>query len=416
MFKVIKSAISYKAIFIQIFLIAMNDDVKKRLIKNLHYLRMNDGLLFAGLPRFPELFGRDSIITAWELFYMDRNLLKNTIHTLSRYQGKIYDYSNGEEPGKILHEFYPSYVAKETGMKEKGDAKWLKPDTPFYFSVDSTPLWLSSFSFFMDTESGKDFIRNHRNSILSALKWILNRSNKNGLLTYNRSKYGHGIAGMNWTDGAWELYKELKGEVATIEVQGYSIDAMTTFLEITKIIGADECVSEAKERIKRVKRNIDLVMWNEKTDYPYNSLDEYGNIVGSVTSNPGHLLSVKEISYEMGRKIADRLFQDDMFTPYGIRTLSSEDPNFNPLAYQLGSIWFQDNWLILRGLKLRGFNGKYNKLKNALLNAIQCLNEAFEYFSVDNHGNIVEFDKLKVKPCSPQAWTVGAMLNVLDSD
>ncbi|MCL4479872.1 MAG: amylo-alpha-1,6-glucosidase, partial [Candidatus Thermoplasmatota archaeon] len=127
-----------------------------------------------------------------------------------------------------------------------------------------------------------------------------------------------------------------------------------------------------------------------------------------VTSEPGHLILSGILSRDKERIIIDRLFEDDMMTPYGIRTMSTGDPYFDSRAYQRGSIWPNDNWLIAWGLRRRGYLKEYNEIKNRMLECALKLNGLPEYVGVDISGSIIKPDKMRIKPCYPQAWSSGA--------
>ena len=132
----------------------------------------------------------------------------------------------------------------------------------------------------------------------------------------------------------------------------------------------------------------------------------------AITSNPGHLLFTEIIFKDKVDFVVKRLFQEDLWTNYGIRTHSSKESDFDPKSYHLGSIWPHDNWVISQGLKKLGYQNEYQKIKNAILKAYNDLGFLPEYYGVVNGKIIID---LPQKPCYLQAWALGALLNFLGS-
>ncbi len=110
--------------------------IRKQLLKEIQALKDRRGFLRAGFPHFNRLFGRDSLIAAWQLLEWNPGIAKATLEILSQLQGKVFNDEREEEPGKIIH---------ETDLEESWHPDGYFP-FPYYGSVDSTPLFLILFA------------------------------------------------------------------------------------------------------------------------------------------------------------------------------------------------------------------------------------------------------------------------------
>jgi glycogen debranching enzyme len=393
----------------------MADDfkyIRESLLNGMNTLISKKGFMYAGFPRFMELFGRDSLISSMELSYLYPEMLKSTLIILSNKQGTSYNNDTGEEPGKILHELAEKVSFENNIDKEK----WVKPGIAMYYSIDSTPLFAIACEFYLNKYNDNRFLNLIKIPLENAIKWLIKKSEKNGFLTYNKIETQGKLASQGWMDGAWETYNELPGDIALIEIQGYMFEALKKY---NKIFPENPFYDRIKNILCFLKKNVDKYFWmiNENYYSPAVSINN-GEIehIRSVTSNAGHLLFTGLLGKDKKESIVKRIFKNDMMTPYGIRTLSSHSNKFNPYHYQSGSIWPNDNWIILRGLKISGFNNEANTLRSYLLDAIMTLKNPYEYYSVDIYNSIIDISSLVNKPCSTQAWTVGAFISILDNN
>lgn len=369
-------------------------------------LRSRKGYLYAGFPKFMALFGRDSLISSWELAGLDSKIGLHTLEALSELQGKKHDLTNGEEEGKIPHEFYDDNKIFEM---RKRDIPWLV--NPNYFSVDSTPLYFIVMEE-IERVSGNNLHGRFVNNILRAYNFLIANEIINDLARYFKAMEGRGLQSQSWRDGAGEMLDKIESPVAVVGVQGYAYAALKYLERLSgEINGIDRgLILEKEEKLSQRLRD---EMWLEDSSYFALATGGNGEVETAITSDPGHLLFSGILRRKEERDIVDALFDKGLFTDYGIRTLSSQDKRFDPFDYQRGSIWPNDNWIIALGLKLRGYQNEYRKLREAVINAYEKIGFLPEYYSVDRAGNIIPIDMLKVRPCYPQAWSTGAIINLL---
>ncbi len=376
------------------------EEIKKELLKDINALKDEKGFLHAGLPRYHRLFGRDSLIAAWQLLDWDPEISRSTLEILSTFQGKTVNKEREEEPGKIIH---------ETDLKEKHHPRGYFP-FPYYGSVDSTPLYLILFSFYFEKTKDEKFLDDHLENILNALKWMEEFGDKdNDLFLEYQSKTKNSLFHQGWKDSFDDQFK-IKPPLAIVEAQGYQYLALTKMTQVLAGKKDENFLSNLQKRAKKLKEEFNEKFWMQDLNYFALALDKEKQQKKSVTSNPGHLLFTGIVDQDKVPLVVSRLFQEDLWTPYGIRTHSAKEPDFDAKSYHLGSVWPHDNWIIAQGLKELGFGEHFSKIKNALLLAYRDLGILPEYYAVVEGKATIDIPK---KPCHPQVWSLGALFNFL---
>ncbi len=375
--------------------------LKIKLLKDLEKLKDKKGFIRAGLPRFNGLFGRDSLIVGWQLLDIDPEIAKNTLKILAISQGKKINNLTEEEPGKILHETY-SY------KKEK---KSLPFPVPYYGSIDST-LWFIIVSwFYYKKTKDKKFIFKIWPNILKAINWIEKYGDlDNDLFLEYKRKNPKGLFHQGWKDSFKNTLK-ITPPVALVEVQGYQYLALKSAKKLANLKKEFFLAKKLEKRAKLLKEKFNLQFWIEKEKYFALALDKDKKQIVQITSNPGHLLFTGILKKEKIKPTVSRLFRKDIFTPWGIRTLSSTDKNFDPFSYHLGSIWPHDNWIIAQGLKTLGYKEEYLKIKRSLLKAYDYFGYVPEFYAVTKNKPLIS---PKINPCFLQAWAIGSLINFLN--
>jgi len=410
------------------------EETKNQLIKEIESLKDERGLIKAGFPHYNRFFGRDSLIVAWQLLDIDPDNCKRTLEILSELQGKAINDEKEEEPGKILH---------ETDFKRKRHPNsWCR--FPYYASVDSTPLYLILFYFYIakqykvlpsEARHGSyfylrktndiEFLKKYWQNILAAMNWMEKYGDADGdlFLEYQR-KNPKGLYHQGWKDMR-EDYLKIQPPVAIVEAQGYQYLALKGTAFLAQILKEDNLAKKLLERAKKLKKKFNEKFWMEKDYNPPTAssrspggerapkyfalaLDGQKNQKKMITSNPGHLLFTDILEKDKIPLVVKKLFQKDLWTPFGIRTHSIKEPDFSPWAYHRGSVWPHDNWIIAQGLKKLGYQKEYQKIKKATLKAYQDFRFLPECYTVINNVAIEN-----PRACFLQAWASGALLNFL---
>ena len=385
------------------------DKIKKQLLKEINLLKNKKyGFLNAGLPGYNRLFGRDTLIVSLQLLDFDPEIAKNTLKILIKFQGKKIAPEKEEEPGKILHEH-------QIGKKRHPHSCF---PFPYYGSVDSTPLFLILFSFYIqkiknsNPSLARDFLKEYWKNILLALHWIFHFGDKDKdyFLEYKR-KGKKSLFHQGWKD-SFRNHLKIKPPVAIVEVQGYQYLALIETAKLAEVLGDKTLEKSLKKRAENLKKAFNKKFWLKQEKYFALALDNQKKQIKGVTSNPGHLLFTGILDKDKEKFVVKKLFSSELWTPFGIRTHSKKSKLFDPLSYHLGSVWPHDNWLIAQGLKKLGYKKEYQKIKKALLRAYQKLGFIPEFYGVVD-GEITL--KTKKTPCHPQAWATGTLLNFLTS-
>jgi len=375
-------------------------EIKKQLLKEIESLRDKRGFIEAGLPRFSRLFGRDSLIVSWQLLNIDPEITQKTLEILIRFQGKKFSKLREEELGKIIHEWSPR-VIKEVPFP-----------LPYYGSVDSTPLFLIIFSFYFRKNKDKKFLKKYWQNILAAISWMENYGDldKDSFLEYKK-RNPIGLFHQGWKDG-YRNHLGIQPPVAIVEAQGYQYLALKEISKLAMVIRDKALAKKLLDRAKKLKKDFNKKFWMKDKKYFCLALDKSKKQRKAITSNPGHLLFTGIIERDKIKSIVKRLFQKDLWTPFGIRTHSTKEPDFDHLSYHLGSVWPHDNWIIAQGLRKQGFRKEYLKIKKALLKSFKELGYLPEFYGVSLKNELIT-KGLEKRPCYPQVWASGALLNFL---
>lgn len=373
-------------------------------------LKSPEGFLYAGLPKFRALFGRDSIISSLELLGYDDSIALSTLKALAERQGKSFNPATLEEPGKIIHEFQHDTAVLKNRLR---DVPWLEGGIN-YFSVDSTPLFLILASEMVDM--GKQPLEDTlMRSAADAFLWIVHYGIKGKYLSYMKAAKGAGLQSQSWKDGIGAVLEILKDPVSIVGVQGYAYEGLTRGADLLMESGmrselGDE-IETAREMAATIKDSIDNDFYIDETGYYAMAIDGDGVAEQAVSSDPGHLLHSGMLSREKERSLVDRLFEDDLLTDYGIRCMSSGSRHFDEKAYQRGSVWPHDNFMIWMGLRSRGYSRESDELRGRVKDALDTIDSFPEYYGVTRKGELIPNRNMRIPACDPQAWTVGAYLD-----
>lgn len=392
----------------------MLDATITRSLRDLYILRTSldrQEYFSAGIPWYVALFGRDSIITALETLAFDPEIAHQTLRLLARFQGKTVDHDRDEEPGKILHELRVGELAHLHEI----------PDTPYYGSADSTPLFLILLARYTDWTGDASLFDELRPAVDAALRWISSGGDGNhgGYIEY-RGRSKSGLVNQGWKDSG-DAIVNTDGSLATppislVEIQGYAYEARRGMAMLYRAAGdgarADQLEAEARDLKDRFNRDF----WLSDRQHYALALQEGHRPVAVLASNPGQALWTGIIDADKAQRTADLMMTDDMFTGWGVRTLSAAEKRFNPIGYHLGTVWPHDNALIAAGLRRYGLDEPALRIFNGILGAASHfknyrLPEVFAGFRKDEYHTPVHYPSA----CHPQAWAAGSVPHLLST-
>ncbi|MFN4066471.1 MAG: glycogen debranching N-terminal domain-containing protein [Thermosynechococcus sp.] len=364
-------------------------------------------VLTAGIPWFATLFGRDSIIAAMQTLILNPAIARDTLCTLAHYQGKEVCPERDEQPGKILHELRFGEMARNREI----------PHTPYYGTVDATPLWLMLYADYYHWTGDRPTVERLWPHALAAMHWIDQQMAATGYLTYNRQA-AKGIDNQGWKDSGNCIVNRrgqlAHGPIALCEVQGYVYAAKTRLSALARELGYGEWGDRWQNEAAALKDRFNRDFWLESEGFYALALDGDGRPVDSLTSNAGQCLMTGICDPEKAQRVGQRLRLPDLFNGWGIRTLSSTSPAYNPIGYHLGSVWPHDTSLIALGLRAIGDSDFALTLVETLFEMV-CRQpdlrppELFCGFDRHTYPQPVQYPVA----CSPQAWATGSLFQFI---
>ena len=386
------------------------NQILDRAEQDIYLLRQSFGknkALSAGVPWFSTLFGRDSIISASQTLILDSTIARETLLILAEYQGKVDDEWRDEQPGKILHELRVGEMAR------CGEV----PHTPYYGTVDATPLWLMLYAEYYAWTHDRETLEHLWPNARAAMDWVDRNCKDLGYLSYSR-KSKRGLANQGWKDSE-DCIVDRRGQIATgpialAEVQAYVYAAKMRMSEVARLRKRIDLADRWQEQARELKIRFNRDFWIEDQDYCALALDGEGRQVDSISSNPGHCLHLGILDKDKAHSVAERLRAPDMFNGWGIRTLSSLSPAYNPMGYHVGSIWPHDNALIAMGLRSLGMTDQALELSKSLfdMTLYQPYKRPPELFC--GYGRTDDSAPVQYPvACSPQAWATGSIFQLL---
>jgi glycogen debranching enzyme len=360
----------------------------------------------AGVPWYSALFGRDSLLTALQALAVNTDLAWGTLRGLAALQGKEVDDWREEDPGKILHEVRVGELARAGEI----------PHTPYYGSVDSTPLWLivlhDAYRWTGDLDAVKELWPN----VLAALRWIdeYGDLDGDGYVEYRRRSPG-GLDNQGWKDSGDAIVHpdgtRAEPPIALVEVQGYVYRAKRSVARLAADLEERDLAENLEREAADLRERFNRDFWLETPGFYALALDGDKRPIDTITSNPGHCLWSGIVNEERAGKVVRRLLSPGMSSGWGIRTLAAKQAPYDPIGYHTGTVWPHDNALIAHGMRRYGFDREARSVLDGLVAAgaffpYARFPELFCGFSSEEVPVPVQYPVA----CRPQAWASAAPL------
>ena len=384
----------------------------RQALEDMHALRLpirgTDDMVFlpaAGLPWFVAPFGRDSLIVSLQNILIYPEFARGSLDILGSLQAKEDDPYRDAEPGKILHEL------------RRGELAHFKliPHTPYYGTADATPLYLITLHAAWRATGDKGLLEQHLATAEGCLAWIDKYGDRDGdgFQEY-QTRSTAGYENMAWKDsGDAVMYPDgslVKGPKALCELQGYVFNAWVRMAEAFDALGKPDRAQELRTKAAALFERFNEAFWDEELGFYAYALDGDKKKVLTVASNAGHCLWCGIVPRERARKVVDRLMAPDMWTGWGIRTLSADHRAFNPYNYQTGSVWPHDNAIIAMGFKFYGFGAEAARVAHDVSVAAShfLLHQLPELYTACGPVE-TNFPVQYIGANVPQAWAAGSV-------
>lgn len=363
----------------------------------------------AGVPWFVTLFGRDSLIVSHQNLTVYPDFARGALDLLGKLQANEVDDYRDAQPGKILHEIRVGELAERK----------LIPHTPYYGTADATALYLITLCEAWKWLGDDDLFRQQEAVAKRCLEWIdrYGDMDGDGLQEY-QTRSPQGYENMGWKDASDSVVypdgTQVRGPKALCELQGYTYDAWLRMADAYDYFGQPEAAGRLRQKAADLRQRFEELFWCEGIQFYAYALDGDKKQVPTIASNPGHLLWSGIVSSERAARVVERLLKPDMWSGWGLRTLSAENPAYNPFSYQNGSVWPHDNGIIALGCKRYGF------AQEAAMIA-RDISEAASYFVFYRLPEL--YAGTKREPGAfpvqylganvPQAWAAGSVFHLL---
>ncbi len=391
-----------------------NEDVYrlfKQSVEDMAALRLPPGEMqtefipAAGVPWFVAVFGRDSLIVSLQNMVVYPDFARSALDILGRLQATEVDDYRDAQPGKILHEIRVGELAERK----------LIPHTPYYGTADATALYLITLHEAWKWLGDDRLFREHEGVAKKGLEWIDRYGDLDG---DGLTRSPQGYENMGWKDATDSvMYPDgtpVRGPKALCELQGYTFDAWLRMAHAFEYFNQPDLAAALRRKAAELQQKFEELFWCGETGFYAYALDGDKKQVRTITSNPGHLLWSGIVSRERAGRVIARLLESDMWSGWGIRTLSAKNPAFNPFSYQNGSIWPHDNGIIAMGCKRYGFSQEAARIARGISEAASY----FVFYRLPElyAGTAREAGAFPVQYLGanvPQAWAAGSVFHLL---
>jgi glycogen debranching enzyme len=366
----------------------------------------------AGLPIFVALFGRDSLTAAWQAALVSPDMMKGALPELSRWQGGEINDWRDEQPGKMLHEAHdgPTKVLN------------ISPRLRYYGSITTSGFYPVAVSELWHWTGDKELIRPLIEPAMKCLKWLDRYGDLDGDGFYEYLTHSEqGVRHQAWKDSAdaiiYEDGAQVEPPIATCEEQGFAYLAK---LHMSEVLWWLDCKEEAKRlfhEAEELKKRFNEAFWMEDEGFFALGLDPQKRQIKSITSNPGHCLATAIVDEQLVPHTALRFIADDLFSGWGVRTLSSKHPAYNPYSYHRGSVWPVEHGTFAVAFKRYGYHRVVELIAQAQFEAAALFDfyRLPELFSGHQRDEDHPFPAFYPQANSPQAWSASAVFCLLQA-
>jgi glycogen debranching enzyme len=365
----------------------------------------------AGIPAYQGLFGRDSLASSWQAALLSTAMMRGTLAELPKTQGTKIDDWRDEQPGRFVHELHtdPRAVLNYTTH-----ARYYGGVTgSIYYPVVLSAVW--------HWTGDKELIKPHIGPALRGLAWADKYLLDDTAFYRYRTRSKQGERNQGWKDSGDATVhadgSQVRDPLGTCEMQGFVYASKMHLSEVLWWIGDIELAKRLLREGEELKKRFNDFFWMEDAGYFGMAVDSKGRLVRSIASDPGHCLASGIVDHGLAARLADRIMRPDMFSGWGVRTLSADHPAFNPFSYHRGSVWPVENAVFVLAFARYGLHDKMQALARAMFETAGLFKYCRlpEVFAGHQRDAEHPFPGMYPRANWPQAWSASAPFTVMQA-
>ncbi len=364
----------------------------------------------AGIPIYVALFGRDTLTVGWEAAVVSSQMMRGTLPVIAGLQGKVVDDWRDEQPGRMLHEAHTGLLAK----------LGFNPRARYYGSATTSGFYPVVLAHLWHWTGDKELIRPLIDPALDALRWKDNWADLDGDGFYEYlTRSTQGVKNQGWKDsGDAIVYADgtvVEPPIATCEEQAFVYVSKLHMAEMLWWLDRKDESKQLYHQAKELKKRFNEVFWMEREGFFAMGLDAKKRQIRSIASNPGHCVACGIVDESLVERTVDRLLAEDMFSGWGVRTLSAQHPAFNPFSYHRGTVWPVEHGSFAMGFMRYGLHAALEKIARGMFEAAALFDfhRLPEVFSGHQRDLQHPFPAMYPKTNWPQAWSSSAIFTII---
>jgi glycogen debranching enzyme len=367
--------------------------------------------LAAGVPTYQEVFGRDMQAASWQAAMLSPDFLKGSLEALRKRMTMESNDWRDMRPGGLPHEIHTDPLSELN----------FKPTALYYGTASAAYLFPICVSELWHWTGDLNLVSSHADAAMKAIEWAdKNSLDETGFYRY-KTRSEQGVKNQGWKDSSDAIVypdgSQVQAPIGMCEMQAFMYVAKLHFSEVMATLGHLNTARKLFAEARDLRDRFNEKFWMDDEGYFAMGIDPRGDLIRTVASDPGHCLLSGIVDESRVKQVANRMMREDMFSGWGVRTLSTENPAFNPFAYHRGTVWPVTNAGFVLAFSRYGLHGEMHQLARAMFEAA-CLFEHFrlpEVFAGHQRTRETPFPGVYTEANWPQAWSASAVFTMLQA-
>ena len=369
-------------------------------------------VMAAGLPIYIALFGRDTLTASWQSALASSQMMAGTLYELPKWQGRVENDWRDEQPGRMLHEAHTGPLA----------SLFYNPRTRYYGSATTSSFYPVVVSELWHWTGDQSLIKPLLKPALKGLEWKDRYCDLYGDGFYDYlSRSTQGTKNQGWKDSGdaivYEDGRQVEPPISTCEEQAFVYVAKQRMSEMLWFMGDRDLARRMFEEASELRKRFNDRYWMPDKNFFALGLDSKRRQIKSIASNPGHLLACGIVDKSAAAQVVRRILQKDMFSGWGVRTLSADHPAYDPFSYHRGAVWPVEHGSFAMGMMRFGLIDELHTIAKAMFETSMLFdyNRLPECFSGHPRDAEHPFPALYPKTNWPQAWSASSLFTIMQA-